>query len=553
MFVSLEDFFENYRIKNQQQPNETVLNRGLMRLKRETRELKALVDILIGNALVEWNTSKIYETDEYVSHNDLIYRSRVDRNFANEPFSSDTINWELTTIDAGGAGNGATLIKHKTFTATTGQKNFVVPFNIDGTPMVYADGILVDESKYNVLTNTEIEFITGATENEIITIISGVTFESSLVIAKERFVATPGQYLFETNFVIKSPSVFVNGQLVDETLYTWSSVNIDFNDPLVGGEKVVIANGSVLGSEIYTTADIDNLLLSKVDNGTVYTKGETNSLLSPKAEKSYVDSQISSLSSAKANWGTTLSAYGITDAYTKTQINTSLSTKLDTVLFGDAVILQKLKNVDGSGSGLDADLLDGLDSNAFLHTFERSGKYFDFFVQSSDDITADIVIPNNEIYLNVESAEPSIELRTYDNAGVIATNHTVYHTGNTSQMMIIREGYFKGSWEPTLDGTFGITEYGLYNWTVVVTPTLTGFEHDYNKDAAAGHTPYSGFDNNLTWDENQSEYHYGYVQGKIVKMLAVHRNSGSTIDIPARYQLIGIMKTFSSYEWVNKP
>ena len=35
MFVTLQDFFENYRIKNGQFPNETVMNRGTMRLKRE--------------------------------------------------------------------------------------------------------------------------------------------------------------------------------------------------------------------------------------------------------------------------------------------------------------------------------------------------------------------------------------------------------------------------------------------------------------------------------------------------------------------------------------
>jgi hypothetical protein len=120
-------------------------------------------------------------------------------------------------------------------------------------------------------------------------------------------------------------------------------------------------------------------------------------------------------------------------------------------------------------------------------------------------------------------------------------------------MMVIKEGYFKGSWEPALEIDFGIENWEQYNWTVQVTPTLTGFEHDYNKSNSEDHTPYAGFDNNITWDENQSEYHYGYIENGIVKMEATHRNGSASIDIPARYQLIGVIKTFSTHEWVNGP
>lgn len=553
MFVTLEDFFENYRIKNQQQPNETVLNRGLMRLKRETRELKSLVDILTGKPLNSWNPSKIYEADEYVSYNDLVYRSRVDRNFGNEPFSADLNDWELTTVSAGGA-TGGTVIKYKTFSATAAQANFVLPFNIDSTPMVFIDGQLIEATRYTVISNTEIQLASGCAKDEVVTIITGVTYDSSLVIAKERFVATANQYLFNTSFVLKSPSVFIDGQLLDETLYTWSSTAIDLNDPLTAGTVVYIANGSVLGSEIYTTSDVDDLLSLKADATSVYTKSETDTLLSPKATTTYVDNAISGVNTAKADKATTLSGYGITDAYTKTAVNTALGAKLDTALYADAVVLQKLKNVDGEGSGLDADLLDGLDSTKFLRNDIRDGKYYDFAIQHTLDPNVANPVIINEVYIDVESVNgPRVLFRDYNAQGVLTAENTAYHTGNTSHMTIMREGYFKGSWEPTLDSTFGITNFALYNWMVVVTPTLTGVEHDYNKDAAAGHTPYAGFDNNITWDENQSEYHYGYIQGNIVKMLAVHRNGSAAIDIPARYQLIGILKTFGSYEWVNKP
>jgi hypothetical protein len=553
MFVSLEDFFDNYRIKNQQQPNETVLNRGLMRLKRETRELKSLIDILVGNQVTAWSSSKIYEIDEYVSYNDLVYKSRVDRNFNNEPFSADTTNWQLFTINSGGA-TGGTVIKYKTFTATANQTNFVVPFNIDSTPMVFVDGALLESTRYTVISNVEVALTLPSAAGDSVTIISGVTYDSSLVISKQRFVATAGQYLFTTQFALKAPSVFINGQLIDETLYTWSANSIDLTNPCTSGQIVYIANGSVLGSEIYTTADIDTLLSTKANSSSVYTKTDVDNLLTPKASKTYVDTAMAAVDSAKANKATTLAGYSISDAYTKTQVNTALATKVDSVLYTDEVVLQKLKNVDGVGSGLDSEFLSGLRSAQLLRSDIRDSKLYDFGAASAWDYGVLPIVKKHEIYLDVESNDgPQILLRNYNTQGVVTAEHAAYHTGNTSHMTIMREGYFKGSWEPTLDVTFGITNYAQYNWMVVVTPTLTGYEHDYNKDAAAGHTPYAGFDNNLTWDENQSEYHYGYIQTNTVKMLSIHRNGSTTIDIPARYQLIGILKTFGSYDWVNKP
>lgn len=553
MFVTLEDFFENYRIKNQQQPNETVLNRGLMRLKRETRELKSLVDILVGNDVVSWNANKIYEVDEYVTHNSLVYRSRVDRNFSNEPTPLDETNWELTIID-GGAASGGQAIKYKSFTATTGQTLFVTPFNIDSTPMVFIDGLLLEPTRYTVVNNTTVELVNPAVENESVTVAAGVTYDTSLVIAKQRFVATAGQYLFETQFVVKSPSVFVDGILLDEDAYSWATTSIELDDPLTAGQIVVIGNGSVLGSEIYTTADVDGLLSDKRNISDSYNKTEIDDKFIP-----YITSAtVTTLLAAKANTATTLVGYGITDAYTKTQMNTSLALKVDNTTFqaitADATLLQKIKNVDGPESGLNADLLDDLDSTQLMRTDIIDGKIYDLAVTGAWDYNAAPIVKKTEIYLDVDSVDsPQVLLREFDEYGVQTVENTAYHTGNTQHMMVIKEGYFKGTWEPTLNTTFGISNYANYNWVVVVTPTLTGFEHDFNYDAASGHTPYSGFDNNITWDENQSEYHYGYVQGNTVKMMSIHRNGAATIDIPSRYQLIGIIKSFCTHEWVNKP
>lgn len=54
-----------------------------------------------------------------------------------------------------------------------------------------------------------------------------------------------------------------------------------------------------------------------------------------------------------------------THAVPKAQMDTALSFKLDAVNYNATDILSKLKTVDGSESGLDADYLDGLDSTRF--------------------------------------------------------------------------------------------------------------------------------------------------------------------------------------------
>ena len=89
MFVTLKEFFDNFRIRNGDKPNETVFNRPLFRLKREIRELKSVVDILSGVPIEPWNQNKFYERDEYVTYNNGFYRSVNDGNVGNQPGISD--------------------------------------------------------------------------------------------------------------------------------------------------------------------------------------------------------------------------------------------------------------------------------------------------------------------------------------------------------------------------------------------------------------------------------------------------------------------------------
>lgn len=101
MFVTLKEFFDNFRIRNGDKPNETVFNRPLFRLKREIRELKSVLDILTGVPIETWSTVKFYERDEYVSYNGRFYRSAIDGNVGNRPDQSD--KWVHEQISVSGS------------------------------------------------------------------------------------------------------------------------------------------------------------------------------------------------------------------------------------------------------------------------------------------------------------------------------------------------------------------------------------------------------------------------------------------------------------------
>ncbi len=90
-------------------------------------------------------------------------------------------------------------------------------------------------------------------------------------------------------------------------------------------------------SSVYTKEATDTLLDAKANANSVYTKTETNNLLDAKANQSEVDTALGKKADAtalttleeslntkintKANSATTLTGYGITDAYTKTEVD----------------------------------------------------------------------------------------------------------------------------------------------------------------------------------------------------------------------------------------
>lgn len=102
--------------------------------------------------------------------------------------------------------------------------------------------------------------------------------------------------------------------------------------------KVDKVEGKVLSSNDYTTAEKEKLaglsnyddadirasIATKAEANNVYTKEEVNTELGKKADKTTVETLTTTVN-GKADKATTISGYGITDAYTKTEVDAKVS------------------------------------------------------------------------------------------------------------------------------------------------------------------------------------------------------------------------------------
>jgi alpha-tubulin suppressor-like RCC1 family protein len=100
--------------------------------------------------------------------------------------------------------------------------------------------------------------------------------------------------------------------------------------------------------------------------------------LDGKAATTYVDEQVAALvdsSPATLNTLNELAAALGDDPNFATTVTNSIATKLPSSSYTASDVLTKIKTVDGSGSGLDADLLDGIDSTGFMRSVNANGYY----------------------------------------------------------------------------------------------------------------------------------------------------------------------------------
>lgn len=567
MFITLDDFFTNYRIKNEAAPNETTLNVGLIRLKREIRELKSILDVVTNSPIETWNKNKIYEMDEYISYNDIIYKSKVDANISRNPQISEDF-WEtveLPTIKL----NPDTSFHYQQYTSIRDQKVFNLEYELVGNPCVFLDGSLVSMDEYE-FSDKQVTFKKPLRANQEVVIIHGVAYETGIILPSEELIATANQFDFTVDFDLISPNVFKNGLLLSENDYTYGRNYISLEEPAKNGDIIVITNGASVGMKdyytkteinnkfnnyyiknlVYTKTEVQNELDKLEDSiyqdsnivkaGTVYTKTEVDKLLKPKATTEYVDEQLD----FKADKATTLDGYGITNAYVKHEVDALLLDKLDVTEYTPEKLVDLLKMHTGV-IPINVQFLNGYTSETF------------FNIREYQEISGGIGIsaPNDgEGYIDI----------TFDSDGKLPDLYVIrrdeefnqisgriYNALNSKDLILNIEGDFKGTFWVNLYN-LGITEPNNYNWKVIVEPNTIPRVLKYDfvpKDYGYGYN-FTGYYENT---EVQASHFYGFVKDNILKCYAYAEITGNNMRAwQAHYKLIGTHKTISTNIYYNQ-
>ena len=554
MFTTLDQFFNDYCVKNNQQPNETVLNRSALRLKRELRELKSKQDVSFGIDIEEWNANKLYEIDEYVQYNGLVYKSNVDQNYSIKPTSTNG-NWVLSDIPVIQKSNQS--FKTVSYIANDQQREFYTNYRLDNAPCVFKNGILVHSTDFTYTTNKVI-LNSPVNQGTRVTIILGISYSTAELLPKRQLVATEDQYNFDVPFTLSSPVVFVDGILQNEDSYNYQKQQVQFYEPIKKDSVVTICNGAQVGIDVYNKSEVDNKFKDYYTKTENYSKTETDNLITntkteilndttlAKAGQSYTKTEIddtltnyvrnkdlTTALNTKADRTNSLQGYGIIDAYTMSDVDIKLDKKLDSSRFTTPEILKLLENAHGEGSGINADTLKGITPEQLMRADKETDNVGG--IQTRDQGV------NVAISLEPKVGEPKIEITRK-----VDTDYTRKYnafTGLNSNGLIFQaEGNFKGTWWNDIH-VFGVANPNDYNWVVEVHLLGTGNQFDFVPKNYGEGFEFKAF--------KQSGYNgaycYGFVDNNVVKMYAYIKNSDSSfLETYAHYTLTGIHKSLGT-------
>lgn len=560
MQTSLDNFYSEYGIRNGQAPNETVLNRGLLRLKREIREIYSVLQIIQGKPIEEWNPDKIFELDEYVQYKGAIYKSILDTNYSMFPDGAEGA-WEAVSFDTLKHSNFA--FEHNYITATEGQTVFNVTFRISALPMVFVNGILISPDNYT-WDSKSVTLKSAVALGRIVTVITGLAYESERICARRQIIATDDQYEFTVPFDLSTPSVFVNGILIGEDEYTYTKTSVTLDVPAQLGDVIVICNGALTGIETYTQDEVEELLKQYAPKETVYTKSEVDDALKTTKQQILADDSLAktkdtvskiqlqdSLNNfytaptvdkkleSKADRAESLSGYGIKDAYTQSETETKLNTKLNKSDFNRSAVMNLIQNNTEDGTGLNADTLQGLTAPQFMRTDAKTTNAGGIVVYNSQtETTASATICPT-------GTDPNTYISRSLGNGFQRTSKVV-NTGTSNGMFFICEGDFYGTYWKNLY-QFGCVNPEDYQWTVTVGLCGTGKEFDFVPKGYGIGSVFKAFSVG-TPDTKNGAYTYGFVDDGILKVYAYVKTSvADFVKTYGHFQLLGIRKEFCTY------
>lgn len=604
MFVSQQKFFSDYRIKNGQAPNETVLNRGLMRLKREIRELKSLLDIISNQEIEEFSAQQIYEEDEYVMYRNSYYRSKCDHNYANSPENEQF--WELVKLPS--IKEGTTRTHAQKFTSEPEQQRFDTEFSMSERPMVFVDGILQDISVYT-WGSRNVTFTEPLENGRRVHILYGYAYDSPNILPYREITAEYGQSVFEVPFQLIEPHVFVNGILKREDSYSYGRSYVQFPNELRDGDTVVIANGNFVGMDFYTRLEMDRILDQYYKKSETYSRAQLDNMFAQKADLAYCDATYRTIADSysvtamnnilsyyvqtdqfnnelakKADLGTTLFDYHIEDAYTKSDTEALINQIWD-YQFNEGRLHAELNakanwgttlsdyNIDNAYSKMEIDallvplmksedfntsnILEKISGNPELNAKQLDGYTREQFMRSDDKTSntggIDVYNEDNSDFISI--GEDLIKSR-YN----LDTQHyeCQYYGDEVHDMYINIEGEFKGDFDFNIMDT-GISCPDEYNWTVYVQPVIDGNRTDFIPERYGnGFTFRKEVHDAKAWEH--TFYHFGYVEirGTVKRSFICHLKSfyrnGELEMIPSlsHYKLVGVKKEGSSFIRFNQ-
>lgn len=178
--------------------------------------------------------------------------------------------------------------------------------------------------------------------------LTGINTGDVAIVVDDPTPANNGNYIYDSDtpgwialYNSTSPISSVNGQVGAVTLYTG-----DITEGVgAQSEPANLWFTDARALEASVTSDIENLTKApSAPTVKTYVEGLTDAL----------DTRVTSLENASSTYATT------------NYVDTGLNGKVNTSDYTANDVLTKIKTVDGSGSGLDADLLDGLNSSDFV-------------------------------------------------------------------------------------------------------------------------------------------------------------------------------------------
>jgi len=332
-YVDYTKFIADYSIKNGDMINELKLNQSSLRLKKELNNVINVLNILNGNDILFWNTQEPYLVNDLVQVNNTYYRA-VMNNINEKPNNSSDAWTEAFNTDYTNIGD------FKNFLSKNNNVEYIPTHVYNPSTKGYTDSqdnylrIEFDEKIYNLTsTKADISYVdnkshilnnTKADKFYVDALISGLDAKEAVKVASiDNIDLTTGGLL----------------TIDDEALKAGDRVLVKNQSNLPDNGIYIVVDGAWVRS-----ADADNNPDNEVKNGMYVfaTNGTVNKNTS----------WILSSPDNPINLGIT---------------NLTFS-KFSNITMNSGDILSKLKTVDGSGSGLDADLLDGKDSTLFVRS-----------------------------------------------------------------------------------------------------------------------------------------------------------------------------------------